>query len=38
MEVFSKYADFVDIFSSALTIELSKYTEINNYAIKLVDD
>ena len=34
----SKYTDFADVFLSKLAIELLKYIEINNYAIKLVDD
>ncbi len=33
-----KYADFADVFSPKLAIELSKYTRINNHVIKLVDD
>ncbi len=37
-KVFSKYADFVDIFSLKLAVELPKHTRINNYAIELVDD
>ncbi len=32
----SEYVDFADIFSPKLVAELSEYTEINNYAIKLV--
>lgn len=38
IKVSSKYTNFVDIFSSKLAIKLSKYTNINNYAIKLVND
>ncbi len=34
----SKYADFADIFLSKLTTKLLKHTEINDHAIKLVDD
>lgn len=37
-QVFSKYVDYADVFSSKLAIKLSKYTEINNYIIKLLDD
>ncbi len=37
-EILSEYADFVDVFSPKLAIELPEYTEINNQAIKLVDD
>ncbi len=33
-EVISKYADFVEVFSSKLVIKLFKYTGINNYTIK----
>ena len=33
-----EYSDFADIFSPELASELLKYTEINNHAIKLVDD
>ncbi len=38
IKVASKYANFADIFSTKLAIELLKYTRINNYTIKLVDD
>ena len=34
----SKYADFVDVFSPKLAAELSEHIEINDYAIRLVDD
>ena len=34
----SKYADFADVFSPKLAIELSKYTKINDHAIEFVDD
>ena len=34
----SKYADFADIFSAKLAVELPKYTRINNHAIKLLND
>ncbi len=34
----NEYADFADVFLPKLVAELPKYTEINNYAIKLVDD
>ncbi len=34
----SKYADFTNIFSLKLAIELPEYIEINDYAIELVDD
>ena len=34
----SEYADFADIFSLKLAVELPKHTGINNHAIKLVDD
>ena len=37
-KVFSKYADFADVFSPKLAVKLSKHMRINNYAIKLVDD
>ena len=37
-KVFNKYANFADIFSPKLAAEFSKYTEINNYIIELVDD
>lgn len=33
-----KYSDFVDIFSLNLVAELSEYTRINDYAIKLIHD
>ena len=34
----SKYADFANIFSSKLAVELPKYTRIKDHVIKLVDD
>ena len=34
----SKYANFEDIFSQKLAVKLPKYTGINNYAIKLVNN
>ncbi len=34
----SKYADFVNIFSSKLAIELPEHIGINDHAIELVDD
>ncbi len=37
-KVLSKYADFADVFSLKLAAKLLEHTEINNYAIKLVDD
>lgn len=37
-KVFSKYANFADIFLPKLAIELLEHTGINDYAIKLVDD
>ena len=37
-KVSSKYADFIDVFFLKLIIQLPKYIEINNYAIKLVDN
>ena len=36
-KILAKYLDFVDIFSLDLVFKLSKYTEINKHAIKLVD-
>lgn len=36
--VFSKYADFANIFSLRFTAKLSKHTKITNYLIDLVDD
>lgn len=35
--IFSEYCDFADIFSLKLAIELSEYTEINNYVINLIN-
>ena len=35
--VFAKYANFTDVFSLNLVSKLSKYIEINNHAIKLVN-
>ncbi len=37
-EVPSEYADFADVFSSKLAVELPEHTGINDHAIKLVDD
>lgn len=37
IEIFSKYAEFVDIFSPNLTIELPKNIGINKYIIEQVD-
>ena len=37
-KVLSKYADYIDIFSFNLAIELPKNTGINKHAIKLQDD
>ena len=37
-KVYSKYADFIDIFLSKLAVELFKYTKINNRIIELLDD
>ncbi len=37
-KVSSKYADFVDVFSPKLALELPEHTGINNHAIKLVND
>ncbi len=34
----SKYADFVDVFSPKLATELPEHTEINDYAVELIDD
>ena len=38
IKVSSKYANFADIISSKLIKKLPKHIEINNYAIKSVDD
>ncbi len=37
-KVLSKYADFADVFSPKLAVELPEYTGINDHAIELVDD
>ncbi len=37
-KVLSKYADFVDVFSPKLATKLPEHTEINDHAIKFVDD
>lgn len=34
VKILSKYADFVDVFSPKLVVELPKYTEINNLEMK----
>ena len=38
IKVFSKYTDFANVFSPKLAVKLPKYTAINDYSIKLVDD
>ncbi len=37
-KVLSEYANFADVFLSKLAAKLPEHTEINNHAIKLVDD
>ena len=37
IQIFVKYADFVNIFSLNLTFKLLEYIGINNHAIKLVN-
>ena len=37
-KVLSKYINFADVFSLKLVIELSKYMEINDHAIELMDN
>lgn len=37
-EVFSNYANFINVFSPKWAAKLSKYTEINDYTINLVND
>ncbi len=38
IKIFSKYADFANIFLPKLVRELPKYISINDYIIELVDD
>ena len=38
IKISSKYADFVDVFLPKLVVKLLKYTRINDYTIKLVDN
>lgn len=38
VKFFSKYTDFIDIFSPKLTLELSKQMGINDHTIDLVDN
>ena len=38
IKISSKYADFADVFSRKLTVELLEHTEINDHAIELVDN
>ena len=38
IEIFNNYFDFLKIFCSYSTIELPKYTRINNYFINLLDN
>ncbi len=37
-KVLREYVDFADVFSPKLAVELPEHTEINDYAIELVDD
>ena len=37
-KIFSKFADFADIFLPKLAIKLFKHTGINDYAIELIDN
>ena len=37
-KVLSKYADFANVFSPKLVVELLGHIKINNHAIELVDD
>lgn len=37
-KISSQYADFANVFSPKLAIELPKHININNHVIKLVDD
>ncbi len=37
-EVPNEYADFTDVFSPKLAVELPEHTGINDHAIELVDD
>ena len=38
IKVFSEYADFIDVFSPKLVVELPEHTRINDLIIELVDD
>ena len=38
ISIFIKYSDFADVFFPELASELFKHTEINDHAIKLVND
>ena len=38
IKVFDKYVNFTDIFTLDMASEFFEHTEINNYAIKLVDN
>ena len=37
-KIFSKYANFANVFSPKLATELPEHTEINDYAIELVNN
>ena len=37
-KVLSEYADFADVFSPKLAVELPEHTEMNDHAIELVDN
>ena len=38
IKITNRYIDFIDVFLAKLVIKLSKYTNINNLIIKLIDD
>ncbi len=38
IKIFSKYADFVDVFLQKLAVKLPKYMGINNHAIEWIDN
>lgn len=37
-KIFTKYYDYIDIFSFNIVIELSKNTSVNKYVIGLIED
>lgn len=37
-KVLSKYTNFIDVFLPKITVELPKYTDINDHTIEFIND